>query len=106
MMRRKMLNLTGFWAHGGMRRYVCSPLSKSKHRLQCDPLKLTHQRQSFSLNLVILRTSMVYGPYVDYGSTSESSYRVTYYLIHFTVVMVFMAVAATYGYSKQPMKAL
>lgn len=37
MMRRKILNLTGFWAHGGMRRYVCSPLSKSKHRLQRDP---------------------------------------------------------------------
>lgn len=49
---------------------------------------------------------MVYGPYVDYAGTSEPSYRVTCCLIHFTVVMVFMAVAATYGYIKQPMKAL
>ncbi|PSR71146.1 hypothetical protein PHLCEN_2v12992 [Hermanssonia centrifuga] len=41
------------------------------------------------LNLVILRTAMVYGPYVHYG-----------------VVMGFLAVAAVYGYIKQPMKAL
>ncbi|GJE86959.1 nucleoside-diphosphate-sugar epimerase-like protein [Phanerochaete sordida] len=41
------------------------------------------------LNLVVLRSAMVYGPYVDYG-----------------VVMCFIAVASTYGYIKQPMKAL
>ncbi|KAJ3556532.1 hypothetical protein NM688_g1975 [Phlebia brevispora] len=41
------------------------------------------------LNLVIVRSAMVYGPYVDYG-----------------VVMGFIAVAAVYGYIKQPMKAL
>ncbi|KIP09250.1 hypothetical protein PHLGIDRAFT_116504 [Phlebiopsis gigantea 11061_1 CR5-6] len=41
------------------------------------------------LNLVIVRPGMVYGPYVDYG-----------------VVIRFMAVAATYGYIKQPMKGL
>ncbi|KAI0811244.1 hypothetical protein BC629DRAFT_1732276 [Irpex lacteus] len=41
------------------------------------------------LNLVILRTALIYGPYVNYG-----------------IVVSFLAVAATYGYVKEPMKAL
>ena len=51
---------------------------------------------------------MVYGPYVDYGSmclTRAYLCRdVSYHLR--TVVMRFLAVAAVYGYVKQPMKAL
>ncbi|KAI0703577.1 hypothetical protein BC835DRAFT_1483604 [Cytidiella melzeri] len=42
-----------------------------------------------NLNAVILRTAMVYGPYVNYG-----------------MVISFITVAATYGYAKEPMKAL
>ncbi|TCD65420.1 hypothetical protein EIP91_002719 [Steccherinum ochraceum] len=42
-----------------------------------------------NLNLVILRSALVYGPYVDFNN-----------------VMNFMVVAAVYGYMKQPMKCL
>lgn len=41
------------------------------------------------LNLVVLRTAYVYGPYVDYGP-----------------IISFACVAAVYGYLKQPMKGL
>ncbi|KAI0340496.1 hypothetical protein BDW22DRAFT_1430654 [Trametopsis cervina] len=41
------------------------------------------------LNLVIVRTALVYGPYINYG-----------------MVISFLAVASTYGYAKEPMKAL
>ncbi|GBE82379.1 hypothetical protein BKA93DRAFT_760702 [Sparassis latifolia] len=41
------------------------------------------------LNLVVVRTGMVYGPYIDYGQ-----------VISYTVI------AAVYGYLKQPLKAL
>jgi len=42
-----------------------------------------------NLNLVILRTAMAYGPYIDRGN-----------------VMSFTVVAAVYGFMKQPMKCL
>ncbi|KAH8108153.1 hypothetical protein BXZ70DRAFT_997648 [Cristinia sonorae] len=42
-----------------------------------------------NLNLVILRTAMVYGPYIDFGTITN-----------------FIVVAAVYGYMKQPMKCL
>ncbi|KAL4250390.1 hypothetical protein ABKN59_003342 [Abortiporus biennis] len=60
-------DVLGIWWHETLRMLACIP----------------------GLNLVILRTALVYGPYVDYGN-----------------LMNFIVVAAVYGFMKQPMKAL
>lgn len=60
-----------------------------------------------SLNLVILRTAMVYGPYVDGGS--ESLFCTLYQLVTYVPILDIIrliAVAATYGYLHKPMKGL
>lgn len=60
-----------------------------------------------SLNLVIVRTAIPYGPYVNYAGMFHgllSSALV--YSFPEAAVIPFIAVAACYGYLKQPMKAV
>lgn len=59
-----------------------------------------------SLNLVILRPGLVYGPYVEYGVRECLSQSVCAFVIENLVVPSTLTVAAVYGYLKKPMKGL
>ena len=63
-----------------------------------------------SLNLVIVRTALPYGPYVNYLGTIARLHTFADHLltlVPFCLAMIpFIAVAACYGHLKQPMKAL
>lgn len=58
-----------------------------------------------SLNLVIVRIGLVYGPYIDFG-LSECATTNHPRVLHGVAVTTVLTVAAVYGYMKKPMKSL